>query len=525
MNIDVLAAVAVLLLLATLVVVVLLLRRAGGTGGEGQRALAEENARLTAELTGEREQGRTSLVDAGQLRGRLEALQAELQSERTRAASQLQSMTALTGRIERETAVASERDTRLAEREAALRKAEQGLEELQQQLQQQRVRYQQLHGEHAQAQANLQHSERASAELRAYLETAKDKLSGAFAELAGKVFDERGQQFEKNVRLATVQSRADIEGLLKPFSDKLGDFRTRVDTLYGEEARERASLLGAVGELKTLNQDMAVQAAALTNALKGSAKVRGDWGELMLDNVLRASGLEEGVHYQRQKHAVDDDGARLRPDVVVQFPDQRSVVIDSKVNLIAWQEAMNAATPEQSEEALRRHAVGLRQHIKDLGEKNYPKALGNDALDITIAFVPIEGALSAALGADGALQAYAFDNKVVFASPNTLMALLRVAERLWTRDKVQKQALKISEAGGLVLDALSAFLSDFNGVGRKLEEANKVFADARNRLVDSPQSAINRARRLAELGSKSKKALPPELEPDPLQQLGSADSE
>ncbi|WP_416966441.1 DNA recombination protein RmuC, partial [Streptomyces sp. Agncl-13] len=142
--------------------------------------------------------------------------------------------------------------------------------------------------------ANLQHSERASAELRSYLDTAKEKLSGAFAELAGKVFDERGQQFEKNVRQATVQSRADIEGLLKPFADKLGDFRTRVDTLYGEEARQRASLLGAVGELKTLNQDMAAQASALTNALKGNAKVRGDWGELMLDNVLRGSGLEEG---------------------------------------------------------------------------------------------------------------------------------------------------------------------------------------------------------------------------------------
>ncbi len=265
--------------------------------------------------------------------------------------------------------------------------------------------------------------------------------------------------------------------------------------------------------------------SALTNALKGNAKVRGDWGELMLDNVLRGSGLEEGVHYQRQKHAVDDEGARLRPDVVVRFPDERSVVIDSKVNLIAWQEAMNAATPEQSEDALRRHAVALRQHVKDLGEKNYPKALGSETLDITIAFVPIEGALSAALGADGGLQAYAFDNRVVFASPNTLMALLRVAERLWTRDKVQKQALKISEAGGLVLDALTGFLKDFNAMGSKLDDAAKAYADARNRLIDSPQSAISRARRLAELGSKAKRALPPELTPDPMQQLGASEDD
>jgi len=146
-------------------------------------------------------------------------------------------------------------------------------------------------------------------------------------------------------------------------------------------------------------------------------------------------------------------------------------------------------------------------------------------LDVTIAFVPIEGALSAALSTDPALQSYAFDNKVVFASPNTLMALLRVAERLWTRDKVQKQALKISETGGLVLDALVSFLADFDTVGRKLDDASRSFSDARKRLQESNQSVIVRARRLAELGSKAKRALPAELQPDPLQQLGSADEE
>lgn len=516
MNIEVLLILAVVLLLATLVALVLLWRRSAGG------APSDELQRL---LDSEREQHRLALVDAGQLRGRLDALSTELENERSRSQQHAQAVTTLTARVEREAALSASREAQLAEREAALAQARAAVAETSSELQQAQQRYQQLHGEHARAVANLQHSERASAELRSYLDTAKEKLSGAFAELAGKVFDERGQQFEKNVRQATVQSRADIEGLLKPFADKLGDFRTRVDTLYGEEARQRASLLGAVGELKTLNQDMAAQASALTNALKGNAKVRGDWGELMLDNVLRGSGLEEGVHYQRQKHAVDDEGARLRPDVVVQFPDERSVVIDSKVNLIAWQEAMNATTPEQSEDALRRHAVALRQHVKDLGEKNYPKALGSETLDITIAFVPIEGALSAALGADGSLQAFAFDNRVVFASPNTLMALLRVAERLWTRDKVQKQALKISEAGGLVLDALTGFLQDFTAMGKKLDDAGKAYADARNRLIDSPQSAISRARRLAELGSKAKRALPPELTPDPMQQLGAPEDD
>lgn len=520
MQTQTLALLAVLLLAVILVLLVVVLRRATRPDAAG------DLEPLRNAVAQERERSLAAQVEAGQLRGRLQAVQEDLEGERLRALERQQLLAAAQARAEREAAMAGERETRLGEREQAVRQLQAQLRELQEQLQAQRDSYQQLHGEHTRVQANLQHAQQASAELRAYLDTAKDKLSGAFAELAGKVFEERGQQFERNVRQATGQSRLDIENLLKPFTERLQEFRGRVDVLYAEEARERASLLGAVGELKTLNQDMASQAAALTNALKGNARVRGDWGELMLENVLRSSGLEEGVHYRRQQHVVDDDGERLRPDVVVNFPDQRSIVVDSKVNLVAWQEAMNAATPEVGNEALLRHAAALRQHVRDLGVRNYPKAMGEEqTLDVTIAFVPIEGALSAALSTDPALQSYAFDNKVVFASPNTLMALLRVAERLWTRDKVQKQALKISDAGGLVLDALVAFLADFNNVGRKLEDASNAFSSARNRLQDSPQSAINRARRLAELGSKAKKALPPELQPDPLQQLAGPDEE
>lgn len=498
-----------LLLVAMAVLLLRLLRRPAG-----QALQAAETQRLQDELAREGERLRASQVEAAEARVRLEGLQADRDALQARCAGFEREIATLGERGERQAAGIAERETRLAERERALAEARDACTQLQQELAKLRGEHQRVLEQQASLQANLEHGERARAELRAYLDTAQDKLSGAFAELAGKVFDERGQQFANNVRLANTQSRADIETLLKPFAERLGEFRTRVDAVYGEEARERASLLGAVGELKTLNQDMAEKAAALTSALKGSARVRGDWGELMLDNVLRGSGLEEGVHYARQVHAVDDEGDRLRPDVVVRLPDDRSVAIDSKVNLIAWQEAMNAESPEQHDDALRRHAVGLRQHVADLGRKNYPKALGEDALDITVAFVPIEGALSAALGADDELQSYAFRQQVVFASPNTLMALLRVVERLWTRDKVQKQALEISRVGGLVLDSLSGFLADFNMIDRRLGEAKKAFDDARNRLLDSPQSAIARAQRLVELGSKAKRALPEELQPE-----------
>jgi DNA recombination protein RmuC len=242
--------------------------------------------------------------------------------------------------------------------------------------------------------------------------------------------------------------------------------------------------------------------------------VRGDWGELMLENVLRGSGLEEGTHYDRQKQGSDDEGRVLRPDVVVRLPGDRCVVVDSKVNLVAWEEAMNADTPEAQNDAMRRHAVGLRQHVRDLADRNYPKLMGENALEVTIAFVPIEGALSAALGFDAALQSEAFERGVVFASPNTLMAVLRVVERLWTRDRIQKQAREIGEAGGLLLDALTSFLSEFDRVGNKLEDASKAYLDARNRLSESRQAVIPRARRLVALGARGKRKVSDELMPE-----------
>lgn len=370
-----------------------------------------------------------------------------------------------------------------------------------------RGKLQALEQAHADAQANLSHSDRTNAEMKAFLEAAQERLSGVFAELAGKTFEERTQQ-------AAQQSKGDLEMLLKPFGEQLTGFRNRVDTLYGEEAKERAALVGKIDELKTLNQDMAQRANELTRALKGNAKIRGDWGELMLENVLQGSGLVEGAHYHRQKSSTTEDGQRVQPDIVVNLPDERRIVVDSKVNLVAWQEAMNAATPEEQQEGLRRHSVALRQHVKDLGEKNYPRVIGDGALEVTVAFVPIEGALSAALGFDASLQTYAFEQKIVFASPNTLMMLLRVVDRLWTRDKVQREAQEIARTGGLVLDSLVNFLADFDNVGRQLEDARAAFRDARHKLSDSNQALIPRAQRLVELGAKGKKALPLALQVD-----------
>ncbi len=459
-------------------------------------ALRGERERLVAELDRERAAARDLASDVARLGERSAAIP-RLEQERDEARAAQHAAIDAARQAE---AVLAARTSDNAMLVARVREAGAQLEQL-------RAQFDALGREHAQASANLRHSEQANRQLQEFIENAKTQLSGAFAELAAKAFDERTQR-------ASQESQGQLETLLKPFSEQLHKFQENVGSLYRDEAKERNELVGAVNTLKTLNETMASSADALTRALKGSAKVRGDWGELMLENVLRSSGLEEGTHFDRQQSSTDDEGRRLRPDVIVRLPDERRIVVDSKVNLIAWQEAVNADTPEAQQEAMRRHAVALRQHVRDLGERNYTRAVGESALDVTIAFVPIEGALSAALGFDETLQTDAFDKGVVFASPNTLMATLRVIERLWTRDKLQKQALKISDAGHLLMDAVVAFLTDFASIGASLDGVQKAYHAARNRLEDSPQAVIPRARRLAELGAKGKKKLPPDLLPD-----------
>lgn len=420
-------------------------------------------------------------------------LQSEVRAEREARSAQLSELARAQERLE-----AREAENRLLQ--DRLREADAQHEALGDQLRQLQEAKARAEAELAQSRAHLEHGARANREMKQFLEQAQEKLSGAFAELAGKTFSE-------TVSESAARSRSDLEMLLKPFAERIGEFRKRVDVLYAEEARERAALAGAVVELKTLNQDMATRAHELTRALRGNAKVRGDWGELMLESVLRGSGLQEGEHFERQATTSDDEGRVLRPDIIVRLPDERRIVVDSKVNLVAWQEAMNTDLPEEQEDAMRRHAVALRQHVKDLAERDYPRALGDSVLEVTILFVPIEGALSAALGSDDGLQSFAFERRIVLASPNTLMAILRVVDRVWMRDRIQKQALEISKSGGLLLDAVNGFLSDFDDVDKRMKQARDAYDSARRRLQESPQSVVARARRLEEMGARGKRSL------------------
>lgn len=376
------------------------------------------------------------------------------------------------------------------------------------------VRFQEMLADHATAASERDAAKEAVVETKAFLAKAQSEMRTAFTEAASKVFDEKSLLLDQRIQASSEVSKAGLEATLKPFAEKVTTFQAKVEQLGTDQAKEHAQLVGTIGELKGLNQNMATAAEALTRALKGNAKTRGDWGELILETVLKGSGLEEGKNYVTQMHTVDDDtNQRKYPDVVVNLPDGRRVVVDSKMNFVAWTEAQDAQTPEGHQDGLIRHAAALRAHMRELSDKNYPKVLGADALDLTILFVPIEGALSAALSINPDLQTEAFAKKVVFASPNTLMAMLRVVERLWTRDKIQRQVGVINEEATKLLDALGAFMDEFDAIDGRIRQTGEAFAKAKNRLVDSNQSVVARAQKLVAAGARGKKTRREELHP------------
>lgn len=456
-----------------------------------QRATATTTANLAAKL-----------VEADQLRLERNDARASLEQSR-QALEELQRSAAvndanLTGQTTEGHELRSERDDlrqRLAAANVALRD---------------------LGAEYATAVAVRDAALEAVEQTKAFVATAQAQMRTVFTEAASRVFDEKSAILDQRIKASADASKEGLETTLKPFAEKVATFQAKVELLGSEQAREHATLVGTIGELKGLNQNMATATEALTRALKGNAKTRGDWGELILDTVLKASGLVEGSNYISQGHAVDEDsGQRARPDVVVTLPDKRKIVVDSKVNLIAWSDAQNADSFEDQQEALVRHTAALRAHVRDLADKNYPRVMGPDTLDLTVLFVPIEGALSSALSISPDLQTEAFNKRVVFASPNTLMAMLRVVERLWTRDKLQQQISTIGEEAAKLLDSLSGFIEDFESIDERLKKAGDAYDKAKNRLSDSPQSVVARARRLVGAGAKGKKALHESLKPLP----------
>ena len=335
---------------------------------------------------------------------------------------------------------------------------------------------------------------------RAEREKAEERFRAQFKNLATEILGEQSQHFKQT-------SKESIDILLKPFRDNITDFKKRVEEIYTTQTSQRGELKAELKRLMELNQNISAEARNLTDALKGNSKVQGDWGEMLLETILDSSALSKGIHYETQYNIKDEEGRNLRPDVVLHLPEKKDIVIDSKVSLTAFVGYTSADSEEERRRYLAAHVASVRQHVTELGRKEYQRRLNSP--DFVIMFVPNEPAFLAALQNDPAIWSDAYDKKVIISSPTNLFALLKLVADLWKYNDQDKNTKEIAACGLKLYEQLVAFTASLEGVGTALDKARDAYDDAHKRLCTGNDNIIRvgeRLRKTASLQTKKRHA-------------------
>jgi DNA recombination protein RmuC len=352
------------------------------------------------------------------------------------------------------------------------------------------------------------------ARLTALVADTEKRFTDAFRSLAGQILEEKTARF-------TETNRTRMEELLAPFRERLKDFQKKIEDTHLTETAERRSLKDELKRLMDLNQQVSQDAKNLTSALKGDAKTQGNWGEMILERVLEMSGLTRDREYQVQPSLVAEDGSRQQPDVVIRLPENRCLVVDSKVSLVAFERYASATDDETRAAALRDHLLSLQAHIRSLSAKNYPALYQLESLDFVLMFVPVEPAFLVAVQADPSLYETAWRSNIVLVSPTTLMATARVVDSVWRLERQNRNVLKIAKQAGDMHDQFVAFLADLEKAARQVRDAGSSLDSAIKRLHTGRGNLVKRADDIRRLGAKASKSLPEHL----LEQAGTEPDE
>jgi len=353
----------------------------------------------------------------------------------------------------------------------------------------------------AEVSTQLEGERRQAEEKIALLNDARERLTNEFKVLADRILEEKGKTFSE-------RSKAQMDGLIGPLREQLGDFKKRVEDVYDKEARDRAALVNEIGHLKRLNERIGKDALNLTHALKGDVKTLGGWGEVILEKILEASGLEKGRVYDTQVSLTGANGSRYQPDVIVRLPEGRDVIVDAKVSLKDYERYHSSEDENVRSAAIKAHLTSLRTHLKGLSEKHYEDLEGIRTLDFVLMFVPIEAAFFAAIDHDRNLMPEAFEKNVIMVSPSTLLVTLRTIHNIWRYVDQNANALEIARQAGNLYDKFVGFIEALEDVGRQLERARQAHRTATERLCSGRGNLVRRAEQLKALGVKANKALP-----------------
>lgn len=343
-----------------------------------------------------------------------------------------------------------------------------------------------------------------NAEQKQEVEQLQEKFTKEFENLANKILEEKSSKF-------TEQNKENIKNILTPLQEKIQIFEKKVEESQKENIGIHASLKEQLLHLQNQNLKITQEAENLTKALKGDSKMQGNWGELVLERVLEKSGLEKDREYFVQQSRVNEEGNRLMPDVVIHLPDNKKMIIDSKVSLKAYERYVNEDDPALKNTYLKEHITSLKRHIDQLSEKNYHDLYRMESPDFILLFIPIEPAFAIAVNHENNLYNKAFEKNIVIVTPSTLLATLRTIDSMWTNQKQQENAYEIARLAGSLYDKFEGFVSDLIKIGKKMDEAKMEYSGAMNKLVDGRGNVITTIEKLKKMGAKTQKSLPESL--------------
>lgn len=332
----------------------------------------------------------------------------------------------------------------------------------------------------------------------------QDQMKLQFEQLSRQVLEENAKRFSE-------QSEKGLSDLLNPLRERLNEFQSKVDKSFGEQAKEQFALKNEIERIVKVSQTMSTQTDNLTKALKGDVKAQGNWGEVMLERILEASGLRPGLDYFTQAEFKNAEGQSQRPDIIVNLPESRHIVIDSKVSLTHYERYASEENAETRETFFRQFMDSVRNHVRALSDKRYQQLAQLDTPDFVLMFMPIEGAYALAMQEDPQLHSFAWERKIVLVCPSTLFATLRTIASIWRLELQNQNALKIAQESGLLYDKFVGFVEDLQGIGKQIERTQGVYQEAFGKLKSGRGNLIRKAEQLKTMGAKTAKSLPLEL--------------
>lgn len=336
------------------------------------------------------------------------------------------------------------------------------------------------------------------------VEKLQEQFSFQFRNLANDIFEEKSKRF-------TDQNKTNISELLNPLKDRIIEFEKKIDHSSKESLISNASLKEQISGLRELNIQMSREAENLTKALKGESKTQGSWGEFILESILEKSGLVKDREYFIQESFKTDEGKRYQPDVVVRLPEGKSIIVDAKVSLSAYERYFNSEDEEEKAQHLKDHLLSIRMHIKSLSEKSYQKLYGIGSLDFVLLFIPVEPALGLAIQSDNSLFNSAFDKNIIIVSPSTLLATLRTISSIWKQEYQTRNAMEIARQSGDLYDKFVGFVQDLNDLGTRISAVRDTYDKAMNKLYTGKGNLVSRTERIRGLGAGASKVLPQDL--------------